>query len=360
MKENAIIIRPLDVVKTYVDFSDIDNIYSALDVESVSTIHTAATQELSSKLGIHLIGFVDRHMSDINNPLAASISGYDYIGSNMLLCKTDDRFNPLPFTKEELEKVYRYLVEGEDALEEVIDDEDYDDVESLQYTLFIEISAHWPKNNDAECHYIIAVPMAFFENEDEIVNIPYFGDAIEYKGYSRVNDCVYLKLNIGEEDDYVIVYLDEEVVRTFDYQRLPNREESYRIGTMKLKLQRIKWVVSDFVGTIHIKETLFNVTKSEIVSTTEKKFINYMDGSDDVFVNDISGNTYYPCLINDNLDLVIVAAFRKSYDESEDDRYIYSYIPVDVGTTNRYHDEWYDAEDDVRYIETIEVSFTKD
>ena len=113
MKENAIIIRQLDVIKTYVDFSDIDNIYQAINAERVSTIHTAKTQELSSKLGVHLMGFVDREGDDINNKKACEISGYDYLGSFMLLCKTDDKFNALPFTEAELESVYNYLTTGE-------------------------------------------------------------------------------------------------------------------------------------------------------------------------------------------------------------------------------------------------------
>ena len=58
--ENAIIIRQLDVIKTYVDFSDTNNICDAIDASAVSTIHTNKTQELSSLLGVHLMGFVDR------------------------------------------------------------------------------------------------------------------------------------------------------------------------------------------------------------------------------------------------------------------------------------------------------------
>ena len=112
MKENAILIRQLDIVKIYVDFSDIDNIYQALDASHVSTIHTQKTQALSMKLGVHLLGYVDREGDDINNRLACEISGYDYLGSFMLLCKGDDKFNPLPFSEAELNVVYTYLTEG--------------------------------------------------------------------------------------------------------------------------------------------------------------------------------------------------------------------------------------------------------
>lgn len=113
MKENAIIIRQLDIIKTHIDFSDLDNIARVIYADKVSTIHTVKTQELSQKLGIHLIGFVSRDCDDINNEKACEISGYDYLGSLMFLCKTDDKLNPLPFNEEELEIVYHYLLTGQ-------------------------------------------------------------------------------------------------------------------------------------------------------------------------------------------------------------------------------------------------------
>lgn len=113
MKENAIIIRQLDIIKIHIDFSDIDNIARAIYADRLSTIHTVKTQELSAKLGVHLIGFINRNCDDINNEKACEISGYDYLGSLMFLCKTDDKYNPLPFEEDELERVYTFLTTGE-------------------------------------------------------------------------------------------------------------------------------------------------------------------------------------------------------------------------------------------------------
>ena len=115
MKENAILVRPLDIIKIYVDFSNTDNIYEVINAERLSTIHTAQTQKLSALLGIHLMGFVNRDGDDINNSRACQISGYDYLGSNMLLCKTDDKLNPLPFSEAELNSVYTYLTTGKNT-----------------------------------------------------------------------------------------------------------------------------------------------------------------------------------------------------------------------------------------------------
>ena len=112
MKDNAIIVKWLNIEKIYVDFSNLDNINAAINAERVSTIHTARTQELSARLGVHLMGFVDRNGDDINNVKACEISGYDYLGSMMLLCKTDDKYNAYGFDEDELDRVYTYLTTG--------------------------------------------------------------------------------------------------------------------------------------------------------------------------------------------------------------------------------------------------------
>ena len=112
MKENAILVRQLDIIKVYVDFSDFNNIYKVLNVKHVSTIHTEKTQNISRLLGIHLMGYVDREGHDINNKKACEITGYDYLGSFLLLFKTDDKFNALPLEENELECVFTFLTTG--------------------------------------------------------------------------------------------------------------------------------------------------------------------------------------------------------------------------------------------------------
>ena len=123
MKENAILIRQIDVLKVFVDFDDPNGIEKVVGARRVSTIHTIKTQELSNKLSVHLVGYVDREGNDINNERACQISGYDYLGSFMLLCKTDDKFNNYGFSEEELDRVYTYLTTGKiklDALQEFV------------------------------------------------------------------------------------------------------------------------------------------------------------------------------------------------------------------------------------------------
>jgi len=124
--ENAILVRHLDIIKIEIDFSDINNICSALNASSLSTIHTAKTQELSNKLGVHLMGFVDRNGDDINNEKACSLSGYDYIGSFMLLCKTDRNFNPLPLSEKEVNLVFDYLNPNKEEIKQDKEDNEYE------------------------------------------------------------------------------------------------------------------------------------------------------------------------------------------------------------------------------------------
>ena len=112
MKENAILIRPDNIEKIYIDFSNDENICTAIEAKGLSAIHTIKTQDISKELGIHLIGYVDRHGGSLDNRLAAKISGYDEIYSLMLLCKTDDKWNNLPLSEGELNSLYTYLTTG--------------------------------------------------------------------------------------------------------------------------------------------------------------------------------------------------------------------------------------------------------
>ncbi len=111
MKANVIIVKSDDIYKDYVDLSDSNNIKAAINATGLSTIHTVKTQEISKILGIHLVGYVDRHGSGENNENACLVSGYDFLGSDMILFKTDDKWNDYPLDEYEIERVFTYLVE---------------------------------------------------------------------------------------------------------------------------------------------------------------------------------------------------------------------------------------------------------
>ena len=295
MKENAILIRNLDILKVYVDFSDLDNIKSVLNCDRLSTIHTAKTQELSEKLGFHLMGYVDREGDDINNEVACEVSGYDYIGSFMLLFKTDDSYHELSLSEDELEKLYSYLTIGEidnaktsvdldnkkpevdlDAPEELIE-EDYDDeILLVPYVLIFDVKCKWPKRSDKSfLDGSFAYPMVL--EGDVEPNIFLFEDRIEVEGYDLLHEAIDLILHLGK-DIHVNVGLDKEEKVEFEYLNEPDNPESYRVGSITIRLEKHMFELSSIAnGKLVIDEEIY--INSDTPSNELRKIINNPEGS---------------------------------------------------------------------------------
>ncbi len=349
MKENAILIRHLDVIKVHVDFSNDDDIYRLLNAERISTIHTRKTQELSKQLGFHLVVYVDREGHDINNNLACSISGYDYLGSFMLLFKTDDKFNSLPLEENELESLYNYLTSG-DVLEETYDNEATDEDQLLRYVLMLDVNIKWPKLNDYACAYKLCVPVIYFDNKEN-VNIPYLADEIEYLGIDRINNVLELRLHFGEVQD-IKLQLDKPEKFEFKYQRYPDNEESYREVTINFELKHFVWIATDYTGRIHIKEELYS-NKEPVFE--EKTFVNYKDDSGDFLYSSISANTFYPLLIDENRKIVIVYAYRKDY--KDENIIVNTYFPVYLDSEATYYEAWKDEDSGEIFRHRITITY---
>ena len=114
MKFNAVLVKADgDVLKVHVEFdSELQGLKDAIEARGLTTIHTRDSQEVSHKMGVHLMGYVDKYMerSDKgNNYAACRFSGYDYLASDMIVIKTDDKFNALPLEEDEVECVYIYF-----------------------------------------------------------------------------------------------------------------------------------------------------------------------------------------------------------------------------------------------------------
>ena len=351
MNENAILIRHLDVIKVHVDFSNDDDIYRLLDARRVSTIHTKKTQELSQKLGFHLVGYVDREGRDINNDLACAISGYDYLGSFMLLFKTDDNFKNLPLEEDELESLYNYLTNIEDVQEESREDELSEDDLLLCYVLMVDVNIAWPKIKNYKCSYKLCVPVVYMDGREKY-NLPYLNEAIEYLGIDRINGVLELKLHLGSDKELKLS-LDKPVSFDFSYQKNPDNEESYRVGSIRLELKHFIWVMSDFIGSINIKEELHS---SDEPMVEEKTFINYRDDSKEYLSSSISGNTFYPFLIDSTHKMAIVYAYRKDYEN--EDLIVNTYFPINIDSKTIFHDKWTDDSGDV-YDQIITITYEK-
>lgn len=131
MKNNTLVVDFGDknFKAIYVNY---DNYYEEfckiVDGSGISTIHTRETQDISQKLGFHIMGFIDKAgdlKERINNYTAAEISGYPYIHSKMVLCLTDNKFNALPFNEKQLNALMRYLKDG--VVESIVDSDELQD-----------------------------------------------------------------------------------------------------------------------------------------------------------------------------------------------------------------------------------------
>ena len=110
--ENAISVGHHGYKKIFVDFADQASVCHAVLADRIMHIDTPGLHALSDKLGIPLIGYADRDGLDVNNWTACRLTGYSSMGSDMILCKTDEQKHLLPFDRIELEIVYTYLAKG--------------------------------------------------------------------------------------------------------------------------------------------------------------------------------------------------------------------------------------------------------
>lgn len=111
MEENALLVKTSSAEKVAVNFEDTDDIKRVLNGRRLYTIHTRETQKISAELGFHIMGYVDDRGHGCNNAIACRLTGYDYLGSSLLLFKCDDKFNALPLDGDELEALYQYVVQ---------------------------------------------------------------------------------------------------------------------------------------------------------------------------------------------------------------------------------------------------------
>ena len=245
MKENAILIRQLDVLKVYVDFSSDEGIKTAINAERLSTIHTLKTQELSNKLGVHLIGYINREGNDINNDLACEISGYDYIGSFMLLCKSDDKYNNYGFDENELECVYTYLTTGK-VISPVKDD--------TINKFFKKYSFEAPLPNfdiKPKVYYDEKVPYVILLRY-EIRNVPFhllerMGQVLFSYSTTLLDKCVTIEngVNLSKDDKYYIKCLTKDGY--FNILIQAKEDENNIIG-------HIETMIDAYLGNVSIKK----------------------------------------------------------------------------------------------------------
>ena len=341
---NALIVNDSGITKIFVDFSNFDNIYESLKVRRISTIHTRETQRISSILGVHLMGFVDRDCAGPNNKKACEISGYDYLGADLLLCKTDDKFNPLPLEEDELERVYKYLLNGkeagnpyekstsggekrvnvEDSIEEAIDDEtvfaftpinDIEEEYLIGYFLMMDFDAKWVESeDDYSFKSKNCIPLDCFLEEEIKPYVINFKNFIEIVAVDLDNKVVKVKVNGNVNCEYVLK-LDESITINFDYFGRPKERSTHRVGAVTLTFRYIE-IESDVVkGMDNIELTYTqHAREREIYRTVEAlKVDNGLDNREMVSLPD--GMRYGIYIISEDRNDYILYAVQSDSDE---------------------------------------------
>ncbi|MCR5078960.1 MAG: hypothetical protein K6B65_03450 [Bacilli bacterium] len=107
MGRNAVLVSDrIEAVE--IDFSTFDSIVESSGFKRPYTIHSPTTIALSNRLGFHVGGFCDDRGGG-GPDLAAEIAGYDYLPSNLILCKMDFSYNFLPLSEDEVDAVIKGL-----------------------------------------------------------------------------------------------------------------------------------------------------------------------------------------------------------------------------------------------------------
>ena len=237
------------IEKINLDFSSYESLKNSAKIDRFYTIHTANTNQIGDKLGFHLGGFCDDRGNG-GSDLAAEISGYDSLPSDLYLCLMDNKYNFLPLEEKQLEKLYNYLCPPEEMFEapEEAADEDIDDEYALaDYILFFKVDANWPKSgDDLKVRYEWCYPL-YIEKKP---SFQFFDDLFVVEGFDRIHNLITLKLNRGKGDELINVKIDEEYKIEFDYYGTPGNDYSYRVGTASFMLRHVNLVNNTLPGKL--------------------------------------------------------------------------------------------------------------
>ena len=251
-KYNAIKVSE-KIEKINLDFSSYESLKNSAKINRFYTIHTANTNQIGNKLGFHLGGFCDEYGKG-GSGLAAEISGYDSLPSDLYLCLMDDKYNFLPLKEKELDSLFNYLCPPEemfDTPEESFENYEDEEYELNDYILFVKVDSFWSKSSDQyETHYEYCYPL-FIENKPFF---PYFNHFFNMEGFDRIHDLITLKINRGKGDEVIEVKLNEECKLDFDYS--PNNDdEEHRKGTVTLMLRHLNLREPSLPGKIKYHAT---------------------------------------------------------------------------------------------------------
>ena len=339
------------IEKVNLDFSSYESLKASAKINRFYTIHTANTNQIGNKLGFHLGGFCDDNGVG-GSELAAEISGYDSLPSDLYLCLMDDKYNFLPLKEKELDSLFNYLCPPEemfDAPEEAFENYDGEEYELNDYFLFVKIDSIWPKSSDQyENHYEYCYPL-FVENKPYF---PYFNHFFEMVGFDRIHDLITLKINRGKGEEAIDIKLNEVCKLDFSYS--PNEDDDeYREGTVIFTLRHLSLKAPKLEGKIKYHAT-FQVDNK--ITEDEAFYLSPItDDIDNGPTIDVPiGDTIGIFAIDEDNGFILL--YGLSNVEGEDEARVY-YLPLWLDKENTYIISM--TEDGKRSVSTNVISYVK-
>ena len=333
------------IEKIVLDFSSYESLKETSGVARFYTIHTAQTNEIGNKLGFHVGGFCDDYGSG-GSDLAASISGYDELPSDLFLCLMDDKYNFLPLSEKQLNDLYNYLVkQNEDTQEESFENYDAEENDLEDYVLFFKVNAYWPDNEEKlSLHYEYCYPLLL----EKKPSFPFFDELFTVEGYDRIHETLTLKLKMGKKEEIINLKIDEEYELNFDYNSSPRRKSTRRVGTAVFIFRRFNFVTNKIPGKIvfHAK-----AEGAEIESVDQEFVLDDINdkGDDDSIFELETGERYCVLFIDELAKIVIFVGFRPGEDEEDNQTY---FVPVWLDKAN---EEYFNFANEKDRLETLTV-----
>lgn len=339
------------IEKVNLDFSSYESLKASAKINRFYTIHTANTNQIGNKLGFHLGGFCDDNGVG-GSELAAEISGYDSLPSDLYLCLMDDKYNFLPLKEKELDSLFNYLCPPEemfDAPEEAFENYDGEEYELNDYFLFVKIDSTWSKSSDQyENHYEYCYPL-FVENKPYF---PYFNHLFEMVGFDRIHDLITLKINRGKGEEIIDIKLNEECKLDFSYS--PNEDDDeYREGTVIFTLRHLNLRAPKLAGKIKYRAT-FQVDNK--ITEDETFYLSpIIDDVDNGPTIDVPvGDTIGVFAIDEDNGFILLYGLTNV--EGEDESRVY-YLPLWLDKENTYIISM--TEEGKRSVSTNVISYVK-
>ena len=200
--------------------------------------------------------------------------------------------------------------------------------------------------------------LQYKEPEEDQPYFPYFEKLIKLVDFDYFGDSADIKLRFGDNTQKVHLELDEPQTFNFDYKVKSNT--SRRVGKVTLTLEKYEIDFVEVEGEIHVEEYLLNEVngpkKKSVIVSKDKVVLTNLSNKDDS-TNDcigeggVTGSRYFPWLISDDGEFILMNAAHDDYDDENIRRHIY--IPIHRDQQIITNDRFQSSEDYPANIKVI-------